>query len=70
MSYHSGKRGVTTDDMGTMKRLAFSMALLWSAGPLMAGGLGEDPEKPQDPIPGKTQETRKPEQEVPLLRRR
>ena len=58
---------MTKDNMATMKRLALCMVLLWSADPLMAGGEGEDPGKSQDPVPEKTEETRQPEQEAPLL---
>ena len=53
--------------MATMKRLALCMVLLWFSNPLMAGGVGGDPGKSQDPVPEKTEETRQPEQEAPLL---
>ena len=53
--------------MATMKRLALCMILLWFANPSMAGGVGGDPGKSQDPVPEKTEETRQPEQEAPLL---
>lgn len=58
---------MTKDDMATMKRLALCMILLWFANPSMAGGVGGDPGKSQDPVPEKTEETRQPEQEAPLL---
>ncbi len=58
---------MTKDDMATMKRLALCMVLLWFANPSMAGGVGGDPGKSQDPVPEKTEETRQPEQEAPLL---
>jgi outer membrane lipoprotein carrier protein len=53
--------------MAKMKRLALCMLLLWFANPSMAGGVGGDPGKSQDPVPEKTEETRQPEQEAPLL---
>ncbi len=62
-----GWKGVTTDDMTTMKRLAFCMVLLWFAAASMADGEGGDPVKSPAPVPAKTEETLKPEQEVPLL---
>jgi outer membrane lipoprotein carrier protein len=53
--------------MAAMKQLAFCVVLLWFAAPSMAGGVAENPGKPQDPVPGKTEETRQPEREAPLL---
>ncbi len=61
--------GVTKDDMATMKRLALCMILLWLASPSMAGGPGGEPEKLQDPDREKTEETRQPVREAPLLDR-
>jgi outer membrane lipoprotein carrier protein len=55
--------------MATMKRLAFCMVLLWFADLSMAGGEGGNPVKSPAPAPEKTEETRKPEQEAPLLDR-
>jgi outer membrane lipoprotein carrier protein len=53
--------------MATMKQFALCMVLLWFANPSVAGGVGGDPGKSQNPVPEKTEETRQPEQKAPLL---
>lgn len=53
--------------MVTMRQLALCVVLLWLAAPSPSDGVAGTPGKPQGPVPGKTEEMRRPEQKAAPL---